>query len=577
MKVFEIVNDDCQSKKYLAESWQSLTEGQKTTLYSFEKEFWPLMESLVSLFEQRLSADEVEKLFAAAEELSKDKLTKGGQAAKGVKDAAKLGADTIKQIRQKLDELGQKLQDTEPVKNFDAKVEQIKQDIKDKLGNDSRIISQLEKYSDYAKENPGKTAFVIGVLTAAAAFAAGPAGGAAVGFLLRTANEVAKGNKASSAVAKAAKTAAIGALAGMAFDAIGSDVVDNIQAADAEAIDSMRQSFEDANLTQAMDDLDPEFSQLVDNELDGARRIRLRGSINTFQYNYDVILTQENLEQYRAFEADLKAANTFSDEWVKKTAEFHDFMEGVQSDPIQNTYREAIAAVNAAESSGELTAEQLNQINAEHDQLENKIKALRAADSAIDAAAQAAAQEASAAASKSTKASPVEAEPSADQTEESVQENLKDKIKGAASNLKKQATQAVTKQKLTRAWEKQGKPVDYGSIMKIMQSAGLSTDEINNIAQSADVDLPTKSKNAKQVSPGETVTASDGNTYEWKGAQWVDTSTGRVAKKDVAAKLSQHVKKGASAEPEVSQKLQRIAQAIKQAGAQEQIKRLLQS
>src|SRR6056297_2721718 len=139
------------------------------------------MEELTVLFEQRLDPKEIEKLFTAAEEQSTGKLTKGGKTAKGAKDAAKLGADTIKQVNQKINELGKKLQDTEPVKNLDAQVEKLKQDIKQKAGDDSKIIQQVEKYGDWAKENPGKSAFVIGVLTAAAAFAGGPAGGAAVG------------------------------------------------------------------------------------------------------------------------------------------------------------------------------------------------------------------------------------------------------------------------------------------------------------------------------------------------------------------------------------------------------------
>jgi len=584
MNIFEIVSYDCKSRHYLAEGWQSLTESQKKVIHECEQELWPLMEELVSLFEQRLKPEQIEKLFTAAEKQSTDKLTKSGKAAKGAKDAVNLGADTIKKVNQKINELGKKLQDTTPVKNLDVQVEKLKQEIKQKAGDDSKIIQQVEKYGDWAKQNPGKSAFVIGVLTAAAAFAGGPAGGAAVGLLLRSANEMLKGNKASSAVGKAAKTAAVGALAGMAFDTIGDSVVDNIATAGEEDLESMLQSFDEANLESAMDGISSEYANLLD-ELEGARTVRLSGNVNNFLYNYDVVLPPDLYEQYSELENSVQEAmrqsGSFSDEAMAETAKFHDFMAEVQNDPMQQQYRGALAALEAAQSESEnLSPEQLDDLVSGIDNLRDKVDALSNADATIASAVQAATQEATAAADNAIKATPVKSD--SEKQSESIHEDLKSKIKGAASNLKKQATQAVTKQKLTKVWQKQGKPLDYGSIVKIMQGQGLTTDEISNISQAAKVELPVKSQ-VKGIKPGQTQKGPEGNDYEWKGAQWVNKSTGRVAQKQVAQELTKSAKEKSSQssieigsnQTSSSVNINALANEIKKRGLSDEIRKLL--
>jgi len=582
MNVFEIVNDACRSEKYLAESWQTLTESQKKVIRECEQELWPLMEELTVLFEQRLDPKEIEKLFTAAEEQSTGKLTKGGKAAKGAKDAAKLGADTIKKVNQTINDLGKKLQDTEPVKNLDAQIEKLKQEIKQKAGDDSKIIQQVEKYGDWAKENPGKSAFVIGVLTAAAAFAGGPAGGAAVGLVLRSANEMLKGNTASSAVGKAAKTAAVGALAGVAFDAIGDSVVDNIAAAGEEDLVNMVDSFDEANIESAMDGIPPEYASLVD-ELEGARTVSISGNVNNFYYDYDVVLPPDLYEQYSELQNSVQEAmresGSFSDEAMAETAKFHDFMAEIQNDPMQEQYRAALAALEAAESQAEfLTTDQLEELVADMDSLEDKVDALSNADAAIASAVQAATQEATAAADNAIKASPVKSD-SKDQSE-SIHEDLKSKIKGAAGNVKKQATQQVTKQKLMKAWQKAGKPLDYGSVVKIMQNQGLDTDEISRVSQAAKVELPVKSQ-VKGVKPGQTQQAADGSKYEWKGAQWVNKDTGRIAKKQVAQELTKAAKDGkktqSSSGTSSGVNVNALAKEINKRGIADQVKAMLQN
>jgi len=515
MNVFEIVSYDCCSRQYLSESWQTLTESQKRVINECERELWPLMESLVTLFEQRLDAKEIEKLFTAAEEQSTDKKT-------GVGKAAGLGKDTIQKINQKLDELGKKLQDTEPVQNLDAQVEKLKQDIKQKAGNDSKIIKQVEKYGDWAKENPGKSAFVIGVLTAAAAFAGGPAGGAAAGFLLRSANELLKGEKASSAAGKAAKTAAIGGLVGAGLDAVGDALAGSLEAS---AVDN----FPDLKSTELS------YSKQGTGIPDTFLNAEVYGRPEDVDFVVDKFNSAVESMQSEDFDA-------FESEWSEMQAK--------------------IAEINQLEYMEDVVADS----NAAVEFLDSVDK-FREFSDAISATAQAAAQEASA-------------------KSESIQEDLKSKIKGAAGNVKKQATQAVTKQKLMKAWQKQGKPLDYGSVVKIMQNQGLSTDEISRVSQAAKVELPVKSQ-VKGVKTGQTQQGPEGNDYEWKGAQWVNKDTGRVAKKQVAQQLTKSAKGDSQAkssstaiasnqEPTSSGvDINALAKEIKKRGMSDEIRKLL--
>jgi hypothetical protein len=563
MNVFEIVSDNCKSKNYLAESWNILTEQQRSVLRECEQELWPLMEELVSLFESRLRPEAIEKLFTAAEEQSQGKLTGAGKAVKGTKDAAKLGSDTIKKINAKINELGKKLQDTEPVQNFDSQFEKLKQDIKQKAGDDSKIIKQVEKYGDWAKQNPGKTAFVIGVLTAAAAFAGGPAGGAAVGFLLRSANEMTKGEKASSAAGKAAKTAAVGALAGVAAANVSSAVTDAVAEMGVNEIDAAREAFTQANLEDVMADVESTYGDVIPNEIEDYRKLKGSVSLNSFSYDFDVYMSPEQVQEYQSLSDAWQSAELGTTENREAFLKVVDFVEGVADDPEQSTLRQYFAALEAAQDAG-LTTEQVNQLSGNLNDLADQIDAMSEAEPKIAAAVQAAAQQAD------------EIKKQEPEVSESIHEDLKSKIKGAAGNVKKQATQAVTKQKLMKAWQKQGKPLDYGSIINIMQSVGLKKDEIEKVAQSAKVELPMRSQD-KNIKPGQTVQGPDGESYNWKGAQWVNDKTGRVSRKDLAQQLSQTAKSDRSSSVGTSTDLEKLAQQIKQAGLTDRVKQYLAS
>lgn len=239
---------ESKSHKILSESvWRQLDEDTKNYVNRWEQELWPLLEEYEQLTEAELTADQILGIFGQAEKFAVDSgkyQTKAGaagekaaQAGKAVAGGVKLAAGVVSQINNKINELGKMIQDTTPVKNIDAAFNKAKKDLTVALGGkDSKIVASMEKLSELAQEHPGKAKFAVGVLTTAAAFAGGPAGGAAAGYVLRFANDLLAGEELSTAVGKGAKTAAIGFLAGKAIDGLkdmfGGDVNAMAAAAD---------------------------------------------------------------------------------------------------------------------------------------------------------------------------------------------------------------------------------------------------------------------------------------------------------------------------------------------------------
>lgn len=117
----------------------------------------------------------------------------------------------VKNANDAVNRLGQLAQQTKPVQNFDAQADAAIGKI---AAANPKLADTARRYGEWAKQNPVKQGLIIGALTAAASQVAGPAGGAAAGYVFRAANELLKGEKASTAVGKGLKTAAVGAVAG---------------------------------------------------------------------------------------------------------------------------------------------------------------------------------------------------------------------------------------------------------------------------------------------------------------------------------------------------------------------------
>src|SRR5210317_1091020 len=208
MKLYELNTPNNRTSQILTEGYQDLTETQKIYLNRWERELWPLLEEYTKLAEAELTADQIQDIFKGAEEramASGDNKTVAGKVGAGVAAAAKLPVDIAKAVDKKINELGRLAQNAGPVKNADAKFEELKKKISAE-NSDSKIVQGIQKVSDWAKENPGKASIAVGILTTIAAFAGGPAGGAAAGLILRASKDLLQGEKLSTAVGKAAKT-----------------------------------------------------------------------------------------------------------------------------------------------------------------------------------------------------------------------------------------------------------------------------------------------------------------------------------------------------------------------------------
>jgi hypothetical protein len=164
----------------------------------------------VPLIEASLTADQITQIFSNVE--------KSATAAGDNRTMLGKAADIPGQVNDVINKVGKYLQDTTPVKMADQKFEQLKAKVGAKF---PKLDTQLTGMGTWMKENPGKSAAIIGLLTVLASLAGGPVGGAIAGQALKGASELIKGEKLSTAVGKGLKAAAVGWLAGKSMEAVG--------------------------------------------------------------------------------------------------------------------------------------------------------------------------------------------------------------------------------------------------------------------------------------------------------------------------------------------------------------------
>jgi hypothetical protein len=201
-----------ESKRILNESCRGLDKEQQTVVQGIYREFLPLIEA-------SLTADQIKQMFGAIE---KQSVASGAN-----RTVVGAGVDVAKQANETINKIGQWLQNTTPVKNFDQKFENLKAKASEKFPD---LADKLGAMGQWAKDNPGKTAAIIGVLTTIAGLAGGPVGGAIAGQILRGSVELLKGEKLSTAIGKGVKTAAYGFIAGKTFELIGDALSSGINA-----------------------------------------------------------------------------------------------------------------------------------------------------------------------------------------------------------------------------------------------------------------------------------------------------------------------------------------------------------
>lgn len=198
------------------------------------------------IMEADLTADQINQLFGAVEQ--------NATAAGGNRTAIGKSKDVVDAVNDIINRTGKLIQDTAPVQAFDQKFEQLKGAVSEKF---PELDAQLTSLGTWAKENPGKTAAIVGVLTVLGGIAGGPVGGAIAGQALRGSVELIKGEKLSTAIGKGAKTAAIGALTGFALEKVKELVADLLPADISTTFFNPQQGTIDVSKLKGMGIVDP--------------------------------------------------------------------------------------------------------------------------------------------------------------------------------------------------------------------------------------------------------------------------------------------------------------------------------
>ncbi len=411
------------SKTILRESCNGLTSQQQ---YVVENVY----NALVPLIEAALTADQVKQIFTQVEKQS----IEGGKSRSVVGNAV----DAAKEANKIIDKLGAKLQDTAPVKAFDQKFENLKAKIANKF---PELAEQTAALGEWVKANPGKSAAVIGVLTALASLAAGPVGGAVAGQVLKGAQELLKGERLSTAVGKGLKAAAVGWLAGKSMEAVG------------KMISGAYEHFNPVPLTQ-----NNSFSEInIGN-----------GLPSTFQ-NAKIYGTQEQLAQFGSvWEKAVKQWNTGNFEGAKATFE------------------------NARQYANQISNATIAKIAVEG----NPADSIRALDNALSGLAAAAQGAATGAVGFDKQGTPV-AQPKESYYRQTRplsegqvymlfnrvlnEAGFLDKLKAGAAWAGKQATETITSAKLLASWKMSGSPLDSDQLHKFLLDNGVDAGIVDKV------------------------------------------------------------------------------------------------
>lgn len=499
MKLQEVTLYENKSHRILQEGWLDLTEAQQKHQLLWETELWPLLREYVKLCEAELTPDQITKIFTSAEQvqnaLGKNTNTLG-KIGKGAAAAAKLPIDLAKQIDKKINELGQMAKNAGPVKNADAKFEKLKADIM-KNKPDNKVVKGIKAVSDWAKENPGKASLAVGILTTIAAFAGGPAGGAAAGLILRSTNELLKGETLSTAVGKSIKTAAYGAIAGWALEGIGNffeglrfNAVPYERAPGLEQIDvnfTDKLTFGSTTMERSLgsivvpEDQAGDFKALLDIMKEATASTNPTtdpAALNAFDQIYKFVEDFDKVE----FIKDMNLTNEVAQEIA---AENDAFLQSL------TTMNDAIAAI--AQGSVQAGAENKKPVKVGDEEFSPSQEKSESID--MDARLAAYLRE-----------NQIDEAPFGDMIKGAAKKVGGAVAKGAkavgakAKEVGKELGSVVTAKKLNNLWVKAGKPTDVGSIVNILQQGGVEDKTIATVAKQARVNLPIP-KAANAVDP----------------------------------------------------------------------------
>jgi hypothetical protein len=434
------------SNRILLESCHDLDAKQREIVEGIHREFRPLIEA-------SLTADQIKNIFGAIEKSATD--------AGGNRTMLGQGVDVAKKANEIVDNIGKWLQDTTPVKAFDQKFDQLKNKINTKFP-DSKILDGISQIGLWAKENPGKTAAIVGVLTAIASLAGGPVGGAIAGQVLRGAVELLKGEKLSTAIGKGIKTAAYGFIAGKTFELLGDAIKGGAQVVK----DNLFPNALRLNMNQVFDEVGGELGTRWANfEIKGL--VGRPEDINTAGK-----LFREAGQYWKAGDYEQSAAT-----WKS--------LEGLIADTFND--KQYIAQIASDQASRTMISQ--------------AAQAAQEATKYLGAAAQGAVAGAGVKGSLDKKESIEQHNRPLSEgqvylvfkriTESQLNEGPMDAIKGLAGKVMNKArtvgtnlTTKITADKLNSAWQKAGAPTDSEELKKFLTSQGIDTAAIDTVYKS---------------------------------------------------------------------------------------------
>ena len=434
------------SNKILLESCHDLDQEQRVVVEGIYNELLPLIEASLSL-------DQIKSIFGAVE--------KSATAAGGNRTMLGKGVDVGRKANEIINNLGKRLQNTTPVKAFDQKFDDLKRKINTKFP-DSKILDAVSNMGIWAQENPGKTAAIIGVLTAIASLAGGPIGGAIAGQVLRGSVELLKGEKLSTAIGKGVKTAAYGFIAGKTFELLGDAISGGAQVVK----DNLFPNALRLNMTQVFDEVGGELGSRWAN-------FEIKGLVGTPEdINTAKKLFSEAGQYWKAGDYEQSAAT-----WKS--------LEGMIADTFND--KEYIAQIASDQASRTMISQ--------------AAQAAQEATKYLGAAAQGAVAAAGVKGSLAKKES-IEhrARPLSEGqvylvfkriTESRLNEGPMDAIKGLAGKVMNKArtvgtnlTTEITADKLNSAWQKAGAPTDSEELKKFLTGQGVDTTTIDTVYKS---------------------------------------------------------------------------------------------
>lgn len=456
-----------KSQTLLENITKGMTSQQRHIVEGIYIELFPLIEAT-------LTQDQINQIFQQVEQGATQTGSNRTLLGKGIDVAGK--ANEI------INNVGKYLQNTQPVQNADQKFITLQQNLSQKY---PELAQQVRNLGAWMKSNPGKSAFVIGTLTALASLGAGPAGGAIAGQVLRGAAELVKGEKLSTAVGKGAKTAALGALAGTAAEQLG-----KIFGQGAQVIrDTMFPGAQRLNLTLKGTGLPFTNITAVGKPEDIQRIAKMWDDIVT---NRDNLPTNFSLGALQSAVEELKDPDYIAQ--LAQNAEARKTLTNIAT-TASNAFN-TIGAVTQGAIAGSGQGPAMSSVA-------SKMGASQQSSPTTPKPQDPYMVGQRMAASKQTPMTESQIYLAIGKIvkKQNLQEGIIDSLKGQASNAAskvgnfistkaKNITNKVTVDKLLQAWNKAGKPTDSEELSKVLQNAGVNPTVISSVYTNMGINQP---------------------------------------------------------------------------------------